>query len=83
MQDAIVLTGVVQGQTIVLDEKTILPEGYRVTLHLVLGPGEGLRLLQGVLKDVPPETVQAWEEILSEMEGYPVHIPGPEEENAS
>ena len=43
----IVFKGVVHGKTITLDEETPLPEGFRVTLHLILEPEEALQLAAG------------------------------------
>ena len=38
MENAILLTGVIRGTTITLDEPTSLPDGARVTLQLVGTP---------------------------------------------
>ena len=42
MDRAIVLTGVIHGKTITLDERSLLPDGSRVTLHLVLTTEQAL-----------------------------------------
>jgi hypothetical protein len=74
----IVLQGVIHGKTITLDEETFLPDGYRVTLHLVLEPGEGLRLSFGALADMTPEQVADFEALQTELDGQPFKIPGRE-----
>jgi hypothetical protein len=75
MKPPIELRGVIHGKTITLDEETFLPDGYRVTLHLVLEPGEGLRLAAGAWRDMTPEQVAECEEILSEFQGRPFKLP--------
>jgi hypothetical protein len=78
MSRPIVLTGVIHGKTITLDEETFLPDGYRVTLHLILEPGEGLRLAAGSWADLTPEQVASYEQIKSEFYGEPVKMPEPD-----
>ncbi len=74
----IVLQGVIHGTTITLDEKTFLPDGYRVTLHLILEPGEGLRLSAGAWADMTPEQVADFEATVSELSGEPFKLPDPD-----
>jgi hypothetical protein len=74
----IVLTGVIHGKTITLDEETFLPDGYRVTLHLILAPGEGLRLSFGSWADMTPEEIASFEEAMSEFDGEPFKMPEPD-----
>jgi hypothetical protein len=74
----IVFTGIVQGKTIVLDELSFLPDGYRVTLHLVLEPEEAARLSFGSWADMTPEEVADCERVLSELDGQPVKLPDPD-----
>jgi hypothetical protein len=72
----IILEGVMRGRkTIELDEESFLPDGYRVKLHLILEPGEGLRLAAGAWADMTPEQEAELEEILSHSRGRPVKIP--------
>ena len=72
----IVLTGVMRDKnTIELDEESFLPEGYRVTLHLILEPGEGLRLAAGAWADMTPEEEDELEKTMSELRGRPMNIP--------
>ncbi len=75
MDMPIVLKGVIQGRTITLDEGTFLPDGYRVTLHLILEPAEGLRLSFGAWADMTPEQIADFEETMSALRGRPVRIP--------
>ena len=75
MDRPIELMGVIRGQTITLDEKTFLPDGYRVTLHLVLEPEEAFRLGVGGWSDLTPEDVAGLEAHLSELRGRPVKLP--------
>jgi hypothetical protein len=72
----IVLTGVVNGKTIELDERSFLPDGYRVTLHLILEPDEALRLSFGSWADMTPEEIADFEQTMSEFEGRPFKMPG-------
>ena len=70
----IVFKGVVHGKTITLDEETFLPDGYRVTLHLVLEPGEGIRLAAGGWADMTPEQEAEMEKLISDLRGRPVNL---------
>jgi hypothetical protein len=79
MHRPIELHGVIQGNTITLDERTFLPDGYRVTLHLVLSPDEGLRLAAGAWADMTEEQTAELEEILSESRQRPVRLPRADE----
>jgi hypothetical protein len=78
MSRPIELKGVIHGRTITLDESPGLPEGYRVTLHLVLEPGEGLRLSFGGWSDMTPEQIKSFEEYMTELDGEPYQMPGPD-----
>jgi hypothetical protein len=80
MSRPVELKGVIHGETITLDEKTFLPDGYRVTLHLILDPAEGLRLAAGAWADMTPEQVAELEDILSKSRGRPIKLTdgGPE-----
>jgi hypothetical protein len=80
MSRPIELTGVVQGQTILLDERSFLPDGYRVKLHLVLEPAEALDLACGSWRDLTEEQMDDLERHLSEMRGRPVEVRADEEE---
>ncbi|MCI0459769.1 MAG: hypothetical protein L0Z62_22695 [Gemmataceae bacterium] len=75
MSRPIELKGVVHGNIITLDEKTFLPDGYRVTLHLILEPEEALRLAGGAWADMTPEEIADFEQTLSEFYGRPVKMP--------
>jgi hypothetical protein len=72
----IVLTGVVNGTTITLDEKSFLPDGYRVTLHVILEPEEAMRLAAGAWADMTPEEIASFEQTMSELRGRPFKMPG-------
>jgi hypothetical protein len=74
----IVFNGVIHGRTITLDEPSFLPDGYRVTLHLVLEPEEALRLAAGSWADMTPEEVADFEQTLSELHGEPFQMPEPD-----
>jgi hypothetical protein len=76
----VVLTGVISGTTITLDEKSFMPDGYRVTLHLILEPGEGLRLAAGGWADMTPEEIASFEELMTELDGTPFKMPEPDPE---
>jgi hypothetical protein len=76
MSRPIELKGVIHGRTISLDESPGLPEGYRVTLHLVLEPGEGLRLSFGAWADMTPEQIREYEAMMSELDGAPYKMGG-------
>ena len=79
--EPIMFTGVMRGRkTIELDDESFLPDGYRVTLHLILEPGEGLRLAAGAWADMTPEEEADLEETLSQLRGRPVRIPKIERE---
>ncbi len=78
MNIPIVFKGVIQGKTIVLDEKSFLPDGYRVTLHLILEPGEGLRLAANGWADMTPEEVADFEATMTEFDGRPFKMPEPD-----
>jgi hypothetical protein len=75
MKPPIELKGVIHGRTITLDEETFLPDGYRVTLHLVLEPSEIFRLAAENPVEMTPEQVAECEEILSEFQGRPFKLP--------
>jgi hypothetical protein len=79
MSRPIVLEGIVNGNTITLDEKTFLPDGYRVTLHVILEKEEAFRLAVGGWADMSKEEVAELEEILSDMRGRPIKLPSPNE----
>jgi hypothetical protein len=78
MARPIELTGVIHGNTITLDEKTFLPDGYLVTLHLILQPQEAIRLSAGAWADMTPEEVADFEQTLSEFLGRPFKMPEPD-----
>jgi hypothetical protein len=71
----IVFKGVIHGKTITLDEESFLPDGYRVTMHLILEPEEALRLSFGGWADMTPEEIADFEKTVSEVEGRPVKLP--------
>lgn len=72
----IVLTGVVRGKKMIeLDEETVLPEGCPVVLHLILQPGEGLRLAAGAWADMTPEQEAELDEMLSQLRRRPIAVP--------
>ncbi len=75
MSRPIVLTGVVRGRTIALDEETGLPEGYRVTLHLIVEPDEALRLAAGAWANMTADEVASFEAHVSEFYGEPFQMP--------
>ena len=75
MDVPIELKGVIQGKTITLDEETFLPDGYRVTMHLILEPEEALRLASGAWSDMTPEQVAEFEELMTEFQGRPFKMP--------
>jgi hypothetical protein len=78
MDIPIVFKGVIHGKTITLDEESFLPDGYRVTLHLIVEPDEALRLAAGGWADMTPEEVADFEQTLSEFQGSPFKMPGPD-----
>jgi hypothetical protein len=69
------MTGVVRGQTIVLDENYGLPEGYRVKLQLILTREEAFELAAGSWSDMTPEDVADFEQLMSELGGEPYRLP--------
>jgi hypothetical protein len=76
----VVLKGVVHGTTLTLDEKTFLPDGYRVTLDLILTPDEAWHILaNGPCPEWSPEVIADYEEIMSELHGRPIKVDDPEE----
>jgi len=78
MDFPIVFKGVMHGKTITLDEESFLPEGYRVTMHLIVEPEEAMRLAFGGWKDMTPEEVADFERTVSEAEGRPFKMPEPD-----
>jgi hypothetical protein len=74
----IVLTGVIHGKTITLDEVSFLPDGYRVRLHLILEPDEALRLACGAWADMTPEQVADFERAMTDFDGEPFKMPEPD-----
>jgi hypothetical protein len=78
MAQPIILKGVIHGQTITLDLDPGLPDGYRITLQLVLEPGEGLRLAAGGWADMTPEEIADYEQAMSEITGEEVMLPRPD-----
>jgi hypothetical protein len=78
MSMPIVLKGIIKGDTIELPGRIGLPDGYQVTLHLILTPEEAMELSFGAWKDMTPEEVAEYEQILSEIEGQPVQLPAPD-----
>ena len=78
MSMPIVLKGIVKGNTIELPDRTFLPDGYEVTLHLILTREEALTLAAGFAADMTPEEIAEGEAILSEFEGRPVRFPDPD-----
>jgi hypothetical protein len=76
MDRPIVFQGVIHGKTITLDEESFLPDGYRVTLHLILEPDEALRLAAGAWADMKPEQIADFEETMSHFQGKPFKMPG-------
>jgi hypothetical protein len=78
MDIPIVFKGVIHGKTITLDEESFLPDGYRVTLHLVLDKEEGLRLAAGGWADMTAEEVADFEQTMPELHGRPFKLPDPD-----
>lgn len=78
MPQPIVLRGVVHGTTITLAEKSFLPDGYRVTLHLIVEPEEALRLAAGSWSDMTSEEIADLERTLSEFQGRPFQVASPD-----
>ena len=75
MNVPIVFKGVIHGKTITLDEESFLPDGYRVTMHLILEPEEALRLSFGGWADMTPEQVADFEAIMTQLDGTPFKLP--------
>jgi hypothetical protein len=69
------LTGVIHGKTITLDEETCVPDGRRVTLHLILTTEEALEFSFGCWKDLTPEQIAEYEQDVSEFLGTPYKMP--------
>jgi hypothetical protein len=78
MSMPIVLKGVIKGNTIELPDRTFLPDGYEVTLHLILTAEEALTLAAGCCADMTAEEVAEAETILSWFQGRPVKLPDPD-----
>jgi hypothetical protein len=78
MDIPIVFKGVIQGRTVTLDEGSSLPDGSRVTLRLILEPGEGLRLAAGGWADMTAEEVADFERTVTEFTGEPFRMPKPD-----
>jgi hypothetical protein len=74
----IILKGVIHGRTITLDLDPGLPDGYAITLQLVLEPGEGLRLAAGGWADMTPEEIADYEQWITESSGEPFEMPRPD-----
>jgi len=75
MERPIELKGVIQGKTITLDEESFLPDGYCVTLHLVLKPGEVFELVSRAGAHMTPEEIADIEQTMSDAMGYPFKVP--------
>jgi hypothetical protein len=75
MSRPIELKGVIHGKTITLDDVSFLPDGYRVTFHLILEPEESIRLAMGGWADMTPEQVANCEETVSHFLGRPFKMP--------
>ena len=71
MARPIELKGVIHGKTITLDEGTCVPDGHRVTLHLILTPEEAMEFSFGAWKDLTPEEIAWFEQSISEYTGEP------------
>jgi hypothetical protein len=71
----IVFKGVVHGKTIVLDETSFLPDGYRGTWHLIVDPEEALRLSAGSWAHMTDEQVKDFEDSMAELDGQPFKMP--------
>jgi hypothetical protein len=78
MDIPIVFKGIIHGKTITLDEESFLPDGYRVTLHLILEPDEAIRLAAGGWADMTPAEVADFEQTMSEFQGRPFKMPSPD-----
>lgn len=78
-RNPVVLTGVMRGRKVIeLDEESFLPDGYRVTLHLILEPEEAIRLSSGAWAEMTPEEVADFEAHVSELTGEPFKMPDPD-----
>jgi hypothetical protein len=75
MSRPIELTGVIHGKTITLDEETCVPDGRRITLHLILTWEEAFEFSFGAWKDLTPEETAELEQSISEFTGEPFEIP--------
>ena len=75
MARPIELTGVINGRTITLDGETCVPDGHRVTLHLILTVEEAMEFSFGGWKDLTPEQIAEYEQDVSEMLGEPHKLP--------
>ena len=75
MDSRIPLKGVIQGKTIVLEDRTFLPDGCPVNLELILTPDEVFRYAVGAWADMTEEQLAELESILSESRGRPIRIP--------
>jgi hypothetical protein len=71
MARPIELTGVIHGRTITLDEETCVPDGHRITLHLILTREEALDFSFGAWKNMTPEQIAEYEQDVSEFLGEP------------
>ncbi len=75
MGEPVHLKGVIHGKTITLDEETFLPDGYRVTLELVLKPGEVFELVSEAWAGMTAEEVADFERTMSAFLGRPFTMP--------
>jgi hypothetical protein len=75
MDSIIPLKGVIQGKTIVLEDRTFLPDGHPVTLNLILSREEVLRYAVGAWADMTEEQIAEFERTLSELRGRPIRLP--------
>jgi hypothetical protein len=55
-----------------------VPDGHRVTLHLILTPEEAMEFSFGAWKDLTPEEIGWLEQEMSEFMGSPYKLPEPE-----
>ncbi|HVS39789.1 MAG TPA: hypothetical protein VMS17_29800 [Gemmataceae bacterium] len=74
----IIIKGVVNGKTIMLDDDPGLPQGFRATLHLILEPEKALQLSAGAWADMTPKQIAEFEELMTELDGRPFQVPGPD-----
>lgn len=75
MARPIVMTGVIDGKTITLDDETWLPKGYRITMHLILQPTEALELTAGAWSALTAEDIADYEQFMSKEDGIPCKVP--------